>query len=104
MANPSKDKWTWGTGRRKTAVARVRITPGSGVIEVNDKPLDVYFTEYKHQADVLAPLRATGAYGKIDVFVNATGGGISGQSGAVKYWCRRSWSPRYKTTLVPLGA
>ncbi|HVJ82756.1 MAG TPA: 30S ribosomal protein S9 [Planctomycetia bacterium] len=83
MANPSKDKWTWGTGRRKTAVARVRITPGSGVIEVNDKPLDVYFTEYKHQADVLAPLRATGAYGKIDVFVNATGGGISGQSGAV---------------------
>ncbi len=75
-------KWTWGTGRRKTAVARVRIADGSGKIEVNGRPLDHFFTEDKHLADVQAPLHATGTLGRIDVFVNVKGGGFSGQAGA----------------------
>ena len=75
-------KWTWGTGRRKTAVARVRIADGSGQIIVNGRQLDRFFTEDKHLADVQAPLHATGTMGRFDVFVNVRGGGFSGQAGA----------------------
>ena len=75
-------KWTWGTGRRKTAVARVRLADGSGKIEVNGRPLDQFFTEDKHLADIQAPLQATSSAGRFDIFVNVRGGGFSGQAGA----------------------
>lgn len=75
-------KYIWGTGRRKTAVARVRIIEGSGKIVVNDKPVEEFFTEDKHRADVFAPLNATDLRGKLDVFIRVDGGGFSGQAGA----------------------
>lgn len=78
-----KKHYFWGTGRRKTAVARVRLRAGTGKFEVNDKALDVYFTEDRDRSDCAAPLRATETLGKVDVFVNVSGGGITGQAGAI---------------------
>ena len=72
-----------GTGRRKSAVARVRVTEGKGAVTINGRPLDEYFTEDKDRAAVLGPLRITDQVGRVDVFVNAKGGGITGQAGAV---------------------
>lgn len=71
------------TGRRKTAVARVRLSEGKGAITINDRPLDTYFTEEKDRAAVLGPLKVTDQLGRVDVIVKATGGGITGQAGAV---------------------
>lgn len=73
----------WGTGRRKSAVARVRLLEGSGVITVNGKPMDKFFNEEKQRKDILSPLEATEMSGKLDFVVKTSGGGCSGQSGAV---------------------
>lgn len=73
----------WGTGRRKTAVARVRLREGTGVIQVNGLELAVYFPEEVQQSDVRAPLHATDMSGRVDVFANVRGSGKSSQSGAV---------------------
>ena len=81
-ADPKKH-FFWGTGRRKTSVARVRIRAGTGKFEINKRPFEKYFTEDKDRADVLAPLKATETFGKVDVFVNVQGGGFTGQAGAV---------------------
>ncbi len=72
-----------GTGRRKTAVARVFLTDGTGKVTVNKKPLDVYFTEVKDHNSVLGPLRVTDMAGRVDVTVNVKGGGFTGQAGAI---------------------
>ena len=72
-----------GTGRRKTAVARVRITEGKGNVLINDRPLDEYFAEDKDRAAVLGPLKVTDQLNRVDVFVKTNGGGITGQAGAV---------------------
>jgi small subunit ribosomal protein S9 len=82
---PAKGPKTFymATGRRKTAVARVRVTEGKGAITINDRPLDAYFTEEKDRAAVLGPLKVTDQLGRLDVIVKATGGGITGQAGAV---------------------
>ena len=82
-AKPDAGGYVWGTGRRKTAVARVRIKPGTGQFLVKGKPVDQFFSEPQHQAQCLAPLKATGMEGKLDIFVTTTGGGITGQAGAV---------------------
>jgi small subunit ribosomal protein S9 len=76
-------RFFWGTGRRKTAIARVRIKPGDGKFIVNERPLEKFFTEDKDRIDAVAPLKSTGTLGKVDVFVNVTGGGITGQAGAI---------------------
>ncbi len=73
----------WGTGRRKTAVARVRIRPGQGEVKINGKEVNDYFPEERDRSDVVAPLRATSTIGKFDVYANVQGGGPSGQAGAV---------------------
>ena len=80
----SKDKagWIWGTGRRKSAVARVRLRDGSGKIVINDREVQVFFTEEKDRSDVVAPLAVTQMTGKVDIFVNVNGGGYTGQAGA----------------------
>jgi small subunit ribosomal protein S9 len=78
-----KGKYIWGTGRRKTAVARVRIRPGDGKFEVNKRDVDKYFLLDKDRHVVRTPLVVTDAEKSMDVFVNVCGGGISGQSGAV---------------------
>jgi len=78
-----KKKFFWGTGRRKTAVARVRIKPGEGKFQVNETDLEKYFSQDRDRNDAVAPLRATETFGKVDVFANVSGGGITGQAGAI---------------------
>ena len=80
----------WGTGRRKTSVARVRITEGSGNIIVNGSALEKYFTILQDQQNVLAPLKATESAGKFDIYANVKGGGQTGQSGAMKLGVARA--------------
>ncbi len=82
-ATGMKGGYYWGTGRRKTAVARVRIRPGDGKFLVNGREIDAYFPEDRDRKDVTAPLKATSTFGKFDVFANVKGGGPSGQAGAV---------------------
>ena len=82
-AKPDAGGYIWGTGRRKTAIARVRIKPGSGKFLIKGKEVTDFFSEPQHQAQCLAPLKATGMEGKLDIFVTTTGGGITGQAGAV---------------------
>ena len=79
-----------GTGRRKTAVARVRITEGKGQILINGKPLDEYFHEDKDRAAVLGPLKVTDQLSRLDVYVSAKGGGVTGQAGAVSQGLARA--------------
>ncbi|MFO0900428.1 MAG: 30S ribosomal protein S9 [Pirellulales bacterium] len=71
-----------GTGRRKTSVARVRLRPGSGVITVNGRPFEEYFTIDQDRRNVLAALDGTGRRNDFDVLIRADGGGKTGQSGA----------------------
>ena len=75
--------FVWGTGRRKTAVARVRIKQGEGKFLVNNREIDNYFSEPRDRNDVVAPLKVTQAEGSVDVFVNVHGGGYMGQAGAI---------------------
>lgn len=78
-----KPTFIWGVGRRKSAVARVRIAPGSGKIEVNGRTLNDYFTAERDRKMIFGPLEVTNTGGKLDVFVNTDGGGPSGQTGAI---------------------
>ena len=76
--------YIWGTGRRKTSVARVRLLPGgTGKVTVNKKPLAQYFGTERERRMVLAPLETVGETKNYDVFVNTHGGGFSGQAGAI---------------------
>jgi small subunit ribosomal protein S9 len=75
--------YVWGIGRRKTAVARVRIAPGSGKIEINGRTLNEYLTAERDRKAIFGPLEVTSTGGKMDVFVNASGGGATGQAGAI---------------------
>ena len=72
------------TGRRKTAVARIRMTPGSGRIDVNGKSFEEYFPTESLQNSILHPLHIAQMINKFDVVVNSRGGGVSGQAGAVR--------------------
>jgi small subunit ribosomal protein S9 len=79
-----------GTGRRKRAIARVRIELGQGVITVNGKPLDEYFSRESLMQIVRQPLEVTQTSGRFDVHVMTLGGGISGQAGAVRHGIARA--------------
>ena len=76
-------KFVWGVGRRKSAVARVRIAVGTGKLEINGRPLNDYLTAERDRKALFGPLEVTSTGGKLDVFVNATGGGSTGQAGAI---------------------
>lgn len=82
-AKPDAGGFVWGTGRRKTAIARVRLKPGTGKFLIKGKEVTDFFSEPQHQAQCLAPLKTAGMEGKLDIFVTTTGGGITGQAGAV---------------------
>ena len=82
-APAARPTYVWGVGRRKTAVARVRIAPGSGKIEINGRELNDYFTGERDRKAIFGPLEVTNTGGKMDVLVNATGGGPTGQAGAI---------------------
>jgi small subunit ribosomal protein S9 len=81
-AKADKGGFYWGTGRRKSSVARVRIKPGSGKLLVNKKALEEYFKREQDRNAVLAPLKAVEAEKSFDVFINVKGGGTTGQAGA----------------------
>jgi small subunit ribosomal protein S9 len=79
-----------GTGRRKEAVARVRIVPGAGQWTINGRSLDAYFPNKVHQQIVSEPFVTLGAEGKFDVIVRIVGGGVSGQAGALRLGLARA--------------
>ena len=80
----------WGTGRRKKAVARVRLVAGKGAIIVNKRELDSYFGLDTLKAIVRQPLELTDTLGKFDVLVNVQGGGFTGQAGAIRHGIARA--------------
>ncbi|MBP2645196.1 MAG: rpsI [Firmicutes bacterium] len=80
----------YGTGRRKTSVARVRLVPGEGNIIVNDRPLDKYFGLKTLELIVKQPLNVTDTLGKYDVLAKVQGGGPTGQAGAVRHGIARA--------------
>lgn len=83
-------KYNYGTGRRKSSVARVFIKAGKGNIVVNDKALDVYFSRETGRMIVRQPLELTGNTDTFDIMVNVFGGGESGQAGAVRHGITRA--------------
>lgn len=91
-SKPGGKDFIWGTGRRKSSVARVRIRPGKGDILINNRAFDAYFTTEKDRNAVCAPLQATNQTGAWDVFVNVSGGGMTGQAGAVELGLARALS------------
>lgn len=80
----------YGTGRRKTAVARVRLKPGDGRIVVNRRPLEDYFGRAALRMVIIQPLKLTGVEGKFDVVANVRGGGSSGQAEAIRHGISRA--------------
>jgi len=80
----------YGTGRRKTSTARVYLTPGTGDIKVNDRPLDVFFGRKTAQMIVRQPLDVTQMADRFDINVTVTGGGTTGQAGAIRHGLTRA--------------
>ena len=80
----------WGTGRRKKAIARVRLLQGSGKILVNNRELDNYFGLDTLKLIVNQPLELTNSVGKYDIYVNVCGGGFTGQAGAIRHGIARA--------------
>jgi small subunit ribosomal protein S9 len=77
-------------GRRKEAVARVRLSPGTGNITINGRTMDEYFGRETSKMILVEPLKLVDQMGKLDVFVNAHGGGLSGQAGAIRHGISRA--------------
>lgn len=110
-----KHGWWWGTGRRKSAVARVRLRPaknsGQGSVQIQIsrqklKPVTEYFSEMRDQNDAFAPLRLTDTDGKLDVIVRTHGGGIMGQAQAIRLGIARAlvgYDPNFEPALRDAG-
>jgi len=97
----AQKKFHLGTGRRKTAVARVRVTEGSGKVVVNDRPLEQFFSEDKDRAAVTGPLALLDMRNRLDVFINVRGGGITGQAGAASQGVARALKIMFGLTSEP---
>lgn len=93
--------YSYGTGRRKSAVARVFIKPGKGLITVNNKPVDEFFSRETGRMVVRQPLELTGNLTSFDIMVNIHGGGESGQAGAVRHGITRALID-FDSTLKPV--
>jgi len=99
-------QYNYGTGRRKTAIARVFIKAGSGNIVVNGKPVDQFFSRETGRMIVRQPLALTENLANFDIMVNVIGGGESGQAGAVRHGITRAlidFSPELKPVLKSAG-
>lgn len=99
---PDKGDYWWGTGRRKSSVARVRIKLGGGKLLINKKELNDYFAREQDRAAVKAPLKSVEGEKTFDVFVNVSGGGTTGQSGAARLGIARAlknYDENYITAL-----
>ncbi len=97
---------TQTTGRRKHAVARVRLLPGSGSISVNGRPFEEYFASSVHRMEITAPLRLTDTSESYDVSATVDGGGVAGQAGALRLGIARSLlviDPEMRSTLKSAG-
>ncbi|MFO0933617.1 MAG: 30S ribosomal protein S9 [Planctomycetota bacterium] len=92
----------WGTGRRKTAVARVRLVPGNGTITINDKPADEFFVTTDQRGSLRSPLVACDVVGKFDVHARVNGGGPQGQADAVRHGLARALVKSDETLLPKL--
>lgn len=92
MATAAKEKKTYtrGTGRRKTSVARVRLCEGSGIIAINGKSLEQFFSEEKDRGAIVGPLLLADMRTRLDVTVDVKGGGITGQAGAISQGIARA--------------
>ncbi len=97
-----KPSYYWGTGRRKSSVARVRIKTGTGKLLINKKELNDYFKRDQDRNTVLSPLKAVNAEKSFDVFINANGGGTTGQAGASQLGIARALKNYDGTYLQPL--
>ncbi len=83
-------QFCWGIGRRKSAIARVRIKPGKGTILVNGSKVEEYFPDLQDQEDVRSPLKCTDSLSRYDVYLKVNGGGIGGQAGAARLGLARA--------------
>jgi small subunit ribosomal protein S9 len=93
-------------GRRKESVARVRLAPGTGNIVINGRTLDQYFGRETSKMILVEPLKLVDQMGKLDVFVNAKGGGLSGQAGAIRHGITRALcdlNPEFRPVLKKAG-
>jgi small subunit ribosomal protein S9 len=77
-------------GRRKESVARVRLVPGTGNVTINGRTMDEYFGRETSKMILIEPLKLVDQLGKVDIFVNANGGGLSGQAGAIRHGISRA--------------
>jgi small subunit ribosomal protein S9 len=96
----------YGTGRRKESVARVHLRPGSGVITINDRPLDNYFGRETAKMILRQPLDLVEQKDKLDVLVTVRGGGLSGQAGAIRHGISRAlcaYNPEFRSVLKKAG-
>lgn len=92
------------TGRRKEAVARVRLLPGTGEFRINDRPLDEYFPTRVHRMVAQSPLRSIGRDKEFDVVATITGGGVNGQAGALRLGIARALLELDPELRAPLKA
>ncbi|ADC91761.1 30S ribosomal protein S9 [Mageeibacillus indolicus] len=102
-----KNEFFYGTGRRKNAVACVRVFPGNGKITINGKDIDQYFGLETLKLIVRQPLAETNTQGQFDLAIKAVGGGLSGQAGAIRHGLARALvkadAEAYKDTLKKAG-
>ena len=102
----SKIPYFYGTGRRKTSIARVRIIPGSGVVTINGRDIDDYFGLDTLKLIVNQPFGVTGTAGTFDIIATVKGGGIAGQAGAIRHGLARALlqaDPNYRAALKAAG-
>ena len=97
-----KASYVHGTGRRKTSVAQVRLSPGEGAIIINGAPYDKLYTRLEHRQKVLKPFVVTDLMGKYNAVVKVDGGGISGQAGAVAHGIARALVEMNEAFKLPL--
>ncbi len=103
---PERTVEYWATGKRKTAVARVRLLPGTGEIRVNDRPLEDYFGRPTSRMIVHQPFEVTETRGRFNVLVNVSGGGVSAQAAAIRHGITRALlqvDPGFRPALKKAG-
>ncbi|MBE6853114.1 MAG: 30S ribosomal protein S9 [Ruminococcus sp.] len=102
----SKQKYYYGTGRRKHSVARVRVYNGTGKITINDRDIDDYFGLETLKLIVRQPMALTETMGKFDIVCTVTGGGVTGQAGAIRHGLSRAlllFNPELRPALKAAG-
>ncbi|ABK17355.1 30S ribosomal protein S9 [Syntrophobacter fumaroxidans] len=100
------DQRFYATGKRKTAVARVWLKPGSGSVTINKRTIEEYIDRETSKMVIYQPLVLTGTFGKLDVTVNVLGGGGSGQAGAIRHGISKAlleFNPEFREVLKRAG-